>query len=107
KPLTTLLLPTWQLFEKYNAPAGLIIRQPSLNAINSLSVQQQSRLRNGSTEERLNTLNSLDANTRRLVLTGAQQPILEGLPQELQQESAKLKQEEQQELQKERQKLMP
>src|SRR5437868_689051 len=67
KPLTTLLLPTWQLFEKYNAPAGLIVRPPSLNAINSLSVQQQSRLRNGSPEERLNTLNSLDANMRRLV----------------------------------------
>ena len=88
-------------------PPGTIIRPPSQLALNSLSQQQQSRLRNGSVEERRNTLASLDPDKRRLVLAAAPPQMLEGLPEDLQQEAAKARQAEQEELQKERRKQMP
>jgi len=108
KRLETLRLPMWQIMDKYGAPPpGTIIRPPSQLALNSLSQQQQSRLRNGSVEERRNTLASLDPDKRRLVLAAAPPQMLEGLAEDLQQEAAKARQAEQEELQKERRKQMP
>jgi len=108
KALETLRLPMWKIMDKYGAPPpGTIIRPPSQLALNSLSQQQQSRLRNGSVEERRNTLASLDPDKRRLVLAAAPPQMLEGLPEDLQQEAAKARQAEQEELQKARRKQMP
>ena len=99
KALETLRLPMWKIMDKYGAPPpGTIIRPPSQLAFNSLSQQQQSRLRNGSVEERRNTLASLDPDKRRLVLAAAPPQMLEGLPEDLQQEAAKARQAEQEEL---------
>src|SRR5437016_5436716 len=106
KPLDTLQLALWQIMDKYaQPPAGLIIRPPSQQALNSLSQQQQARLRNGSVEERVNTLAALDPETRRLILAAAPPQITEGLPDALQKEAVKARQDEQAELQKERQRM--
>jgi len=107
KPLETMQLPLWQIMDKYAQPPGAVIRPASQLAMNSLPQQIQARLRNGSVEERVNTIASLDANTRRLVLAGAVPQMMEGLPEALQQEAAKARQTEQDELQKERQRMMP
>src|SRR5207244_7632624 len=84
-----------------------IFRPPSMLAMNALSQQQQTRLRNGSVEERVNTLAALDPETRRLILAAAPPQITEGLPDALQKEAVKARQDEQAELQKERQRMMP
>jgi uncharacterized protein (DUF1800 family) len=107
KPLESMSLPMWKIMEKYSPQQLAIIRPPSANAMNSLSPQIQARLRNGSVDERMNTLASLDAETRRLVLAAALPPMLEGLPDTIQQEAMKERQAEQAFLQKERQKQMP
>jgi uncharacterized protein (DUF1800 family) len=108
KPLETTQLAMWQIMDKYaQPPAGFIVVPPSQKALNSLPQQQLARLRNGSTEERVNTLALLDPDTRRLVLAAAGPPILEGLPEAVQQEATKARQDEQAELQKERLRLMP
>src|SRR6187551_2154023 len=108
-PLESLSLPMWQLMEKYSQSSAMVmIRRPASQlAMNALSPQIQSRLRNGSLEERMNTLSGLDPETRRLVLAAANAQMLEGLPDALQQEAMKTRQAEQDELQKERQRLMP
>jgi uncharacterized protein (DUF1800 family) len=108
KPLESLNLPLWQITERYSQPpAAFNIRPPSQLIMNTLPQQVQARLRNGSVDERMNTLASLDANTRRLVLAAATPQMLEGLPDPLQQEAMKTRQAEQDDLQKERQRLMP
>jgi len=109
QPLESLSLPMWQIMEKYSqSPATFMVRRPeSQNVMNTLSGQVQARLRNGSAEERMNTLAGLDPNTRRLVLAAANPQMLEGLPDAVQQEAMKARQAEQDELQKERQRLMP
>src|SRR5947207_675160 len=108
RPLGTLRLATWQILEKYPAvPAALTAKLPSAVAFSSLPQQQSSRLMNGSVEERRATLASFDADTRRLVLAGAPLQVLEGLPEEVQQEAAAARQAEQEERQKELRRLMP
>ncbi len=108
KPLGTVQLATWQILEKYPAaPAALAARLPSAIAFSSLPQQQASRLMNGSVEERRTTLASLDTDTRRLVLAGAPLQVLEGLPDDLQQEAAAARKAEQDERQKELRRLMP
>ena len=109
KPLESLNLPLWQIMDKFSQPPAMftIRRAPSQMVMNSLTPQVQSRLRNGSVEERMNTLATLDANTRSLVLAAATPPMLEGLPDAVQQEAMKVRQAEQDELQKERQRQMP
>ena len=105
--LESLALPMWQIMERYSQPASMVMRPASQLAMNALSPQIQSRLRNGSVEERLNTLAGLEPATRQLVLAAATPQMVEGLPEEVQQEAMKLRQAEQEELQKERMRLMP
>jgi uncharacterized protein (DUF1800 family) len=108
KPFTTLQLVTWRILEKYPlAPAALMIRPPSAAALQSLSPLQRATLTTGSRDERRTTLAALDPETRRLVLAGAPPPMLDGLPDDLQQEAAKARQAEQEALQNERRRLMP
>jgi uncharacterized protein (DUF1800 family) len=108
KPFTTLQLASWQILEKYPpAPPALMIRPPSAAALQSLSPLQRVKLTNGSGDERRTTLAVLDQETRRLVLAGAPPQMLDGFPDDLQQEAAKARQTEQEGLQKERQRLMP
>jgi hypothetical protein len=107
KPLESMKLPMWQIMEKYSPQQFMVIRAPSADVMNSLPQQTQARLRNGSVEERMNTLAALDPNTRRLVLAAAVPQMLEGLPDTIQQEAMKERQAEQADLQKERQKQMP
>jgi uncharacterized protein (DUF1800 family) len=107
KPLESMTLPMWQIMEKYSPQQQMVIRRPSQVALSSLSPQIQARLRNGSVDERMNTLSGLDPNTRRLVLAGSTPLMLEGLPDTIQQEAMKERQGEEAELQKERQKQMP
>ena len=107
KTLQSMSLPMWQIMEKYSPQQFMVIRPPSSIAMNALSPQIQARLRNGSVDERLNTLAALDSNTRRLVLAGAAPQMLEGLPDTIQKEAMNERQAEQADLQKERQKKMP
>ena len=107
KPLESMNLPMWQIMEKYSPQPFMLIINPSAVAMNSLSPQIQARLRNGSVDERMNTLAGMEPNTRRLVLAGATPQMLEGLPDTIQQEAMKERQAEQADLQKERQKKMP
>jgi uncharacterized protein (DUF1800 family) len=107
KPLQSINLPMWQIMEKYSPQQFQVVRPPSAIAMNTLSPQTQARLRNGSVDERLNTLAALDSNTRRLVLAAAAPQMLEGLPETIQQEAMKERQAEQADLQKQRQKQMP
>ncbi len=101
KPLTTLQLANWQLFEKYS-PNG--VRPPILPP---LAPQQIARLLNCSAEERRTTLASFDAETRRMILLTGPPQLLEGLPDDLQQEARKVRQAEQQARQEENRRLMP
>jgi uncharacterized protein (DUF1800 family) len=109
KPLESMNLPMWQIMEKFGQPTAVVMlpRPPSQMVMNTLPQQIQARLRNGSVDERMNTLAGLDSNSRRLVLAGATPPMLEGLPDTIQQEAMKERQAEQADLQKERQRLMP
>src|SRR5258708_36877899 len=54
KPLESMNLPMWQIMEKFSQPPALFMapRPPSQVAMNSLSQQVQSRLRNVSVDER-------------------------------------------------------
>src|SRR5262245_2954540 len=108
KPLETLQLATWQMLEKYPvAGPNAFIRPPSLMAMQTLPPQQMTRLMNGSVEERKATLASLDPETRRLILTAGPSQMLDGLPEELREESAKLRKGEQEEIHKEMRRRNP
>jgi uncharacterized protein (DUF1800 family) len=108
KPLETLQMETWRVFEKYPpVPPGLMVRPPSLLAMNAMSIQQRSRLTNGSFEERIATLAALDAETRKSFLTTAPPQTLEGFPEGIRDEAAQLRKAQQDELQKEFRKRMP
>jgi hypothetical protein len=110
QPLETIDLPLWKIMDKYGQPQGVAaVRPASAMVMASLPPQLQARLRSGSPEERLNALNSLDANTRKLVLaaTASTPQMMEGVPEGVQQEAMKARQAEQEELQKERMRLMP
>jgi hypothetical protein len=87
-PLRTLELPIWQILEKFPAvPAALMVRPPSAIAFSSLPQQQIGRLMNCSVDERRTMLASLDPETRRLVLIAAPPQVLDGLSDDLRQES--------------------
>jgi uncharacterized protein (DUF1800 family) len=106
--LRTVNLPTWQILEQYPAvPAALAARPPSVVAFQSLPQPQINRLVNGSVEDRQTILSSMDPATRRLILAGAPPQALEGLPESLTQEAARVKQAEQDERQKEFRRLNP
>jgi uncharacterized protein (DUF1800 family) len=106
--LRTVNLPTWQILEQYPAtPAVLAARSPSVVAYTSLPQPQINRLVNGSVEDRQTILNSMDPATRSLILAGAPPQVLEGLPESLKQEAARVKQAEQDERQKEFRRLNP
>src|SRR5581483_10155416 len=67
--LTTLSLPMWAILTKYPAAnPALVYRPPSSMALGALAAQQNSRIMNGSLQERQNTLAELDPSVRRLVL---------------------------------------
>jgi uncharacterized protein (DUF1800 family) len=108
KALATIQMPMWEILDKYPiVPPGALIRPPSLGALLSLPVQQRNQLQNGTLEQRMKALAELDPEKRRLILASAGPQMLEGFPEEIQQESAAAKKTEQEELQKERRRLMP
>jgi uncharacterized protein (DUF1800 family) len=105
KSLETLQLTTWQILEKYPpVPAAVMAKVPTLPP---LPQQQMARLLNCSAEERRTMLASFDAETRRLILVAGPQQLLDGLPDDLQQEARKIRQSEQEARQKEVRRLMP
>ena len=105
KPLTTLQLANWQILEKYPPvlPA-FAVKPPTLPP---LPPAQMARLLNCSAEERRTTLASFDAETRRLILTAGPPQLLEGLPDDLQQEARTIRQADQVARQMEIRRLMP
>ena len=105
KHLETLQLATWQILEKYPPvlPA-FVVKTPTLPP---LPPPQMARLLNCSAEERRTMLASFDTETRRLILTAGPPQLLEGLPDDLQQEAKKIRQSEQEARQKETRRLMP
>jgi uncharacterized protein (DUF1800 family) len=108
KTLSTLQMPMWQILDKYPAiPPNALIRPPSLGVMLSFPLAQRNQLQNGSLEQRLKALAALDPDKRRLVLAAAPPQMLEGFPEDIQQEAASAKKTEQEEMQKERRKLMP
>jgi len=105
KPLGTLQLSTWQILEKYPPmPAAVTVKPATLPP---LVPQQMARLMNCSAEERRTTLASFDAETRRLILAAGPPQLLEGLPDDLQQEARKIRQADQEARKKEIRRLMP
>ncbi len=105
KPLTTLQLANWQLLDKYPpVPAAFMIKPLALPP---LQPQQLAKLMNCSAEERRTVLASLDAETRRLMLTAGPPQFLQGLPDDLQQEAKQIRQTEQEARQKAIRRLMP
>jgi uncharacterized protein (DUF1800 family) len=108
KPLETLQMETWRVFEKYPQVApGFMVRPPSLAAMNALQPLQRMRLTNGSVEDRVSVINSFDPQTRKLILAGAFPQILDGLPEAIRDEAAQLRKAEQEETQKEFRRRMP
>jgi uncharacterized protein (DUF1800 family) len=106
--LGTLQLPMWQILEKYPvAPAALTVRPPSAMAYSSLTQQQIGILTNCSGEERRTALASLDPDMRRLVLAGAPARVVEGLPDDLQQEAESARKADQEERQRELRRRSP
>src|SRR5215472_6222693 len=85
KPLATLQLANWQILDKYPPvlPA-FVVKAPVLPP---LPPQQMARLLNCSGEERRTLIASFDADTRRLILAAGPPQLLEGLPDDVQQET--------------------
>ncbi len=108
KPLETMQMAMWKILEVYPViPPGALIRPPSAGALLSLSVQQRTQLSNGTTEQRMAALSSLDPEKRRLILASAGPQMLESFPEDVKQEAANARKAEQEELQKQRRRLMP
>jgi uncharacterized protein (DUF1800 family) len=104
--LKTLQLPMWQLLEKYPATPAALMVKPSA-AFSSLPQQQIGRLLNCSPDERRTTLDALDPVVRRLVLIAAPPQVLDGLPDDLQEEARSARKVEQEERQKQIRRLRP
>jgi uncharacterized protein (DUF1800 family) len=104
KPLQTLQMLVWQINEKFLSP-GVAFRPPIPFTL--LTQKQRGILDNCSPDERLTLLNSLTPEVRRTVLGGTAPQTLEGLPEDLKQEAASLRQAYQQELQMELRKRNP
>jgi uncharacterized protein (DUF1800 family) len=105
KSLSTLQLPPWQIAEKYpQVAAALMIRPP---VFSTLPPQTVTRLMTGSVDDRRSTLANLAPDVRRGVLASAPPPVLEGLPDEIQQEAVDARKLDQEERQKEMRRLMP
>jgi uncharacterized protein (DUF1800 family) len=105
KPLQTLQLATWELLQKYpQAPAAFTVNPP---VVPPLPPQEMARLLNCSPEERRTTLASFDTDTRRVILLAGPPQLLEGLPDELQQEARTMRRADQEARQKELRRLAP
>jgi uncharacterized protein (DUF1800 family) len=105
KPLQTLQLATWELLQKYPpTPAAFMVNPP---AVPPLPPQEMARLLNCSPEERRTTLASFDTDTRRLILLAGPPQLLEGLPDELQQEARNMRRADQETRQMEIRRLAP
>src|SRR5215831_12867746 len=105
KPLQTLQLATWELLQKYpNTPAAFTVNPP---VVPPLPPREMARLLNCSPEERRTTLASFDTDTRRLILLAGPPQLLEGLPDELQQEARTMRRADQETRQKELRRLAP
>jgi uncharacterized protein (DUF1800 family) len=105
KPLQTLQLATWELLQKYPpAPAAFTVNPP---VVPPLPAQEMARLLNCSPEERRTALASFDIDTRRLILLAGPPQLLEGLPDELQQEARTMRRADQETRQKELRRLAP
>jgi len=105
RPLETLRMSADEIIAAY--PQGnpaLMFRQTPLNEL--LSQDQQRRVLNGTAEERLAALGSLDADKRKQVLVAIPPQRLDGMP-ELQKEAEAARQEQQAERQKQIRRLMP
>jgi uncharacterized protein (DUF1800 family) len=91
KPLETLQLATWQIFEKYQppAPAPPISPRPSLNQV--LSTEQIQKLTTGTIEERTAIILSIPADRMPTFLPVLSPDMLQGLPA-LAAQAAKLRQ---------------
>jgi len=105
KPLGTLQLANWQILEKYPPvlPA-FVVKVPTMPP---LAPQQMAKLLNCSAEERRTMLATMDAETRRLILAAGPPQLLQGLPDDVQQEARKVRQADQEARQKESRRLMP
>src|SRR6516165_455276 len=105
KQLQTLQLATWELLQKYPpAPPAFTVNPP---VVPPLPPQEMARLLNCSPEERRTTLAAFDTDTRRLILLAGPPQLLEGLPDELQQEARTMRRADQETRQKELRRLAP
>jgi uncharacterized protein (DUF1800 family) len=105
KPLQTLQLATWEILQKYpQSPAAFTVNLP---VVPPLPPQEMARLLNCSPEERRATLASFDTDTRRLILLAGPPQLLEGLPDELQQEARAMRRADQETRQKQLRRLAP
>ncbi|HEX4998709.1 MAG TPA: DUF1800 domain-containing protein [Terriglobia bacterium] len=105
-PLESLNLAPWQIAEKYILPQSMSARPlPSPQSL--LTPAQLTMLTTGSVPERLATLDSLTPDVRRQVLAVAPDRIMDGMPQNIRQESARARQAEQEARQKEMRRQAP
>ncbi len=105
KPLQTLQLANWELLQKYPPVPAAFTVKPLVPPL--LPPQQMAKLLNCSAEERRTTLSSFDPETRRLLLVAGPPQLLEGLPDDLQQEARTMRQADQEMRQKEIRRLTP
>jgi uncharacterized protein (DUF1800 family) len=107
KPLETLQLATWEIVERYPAaPPGMMMLARPL-PLSLITPVQNARLMNGSVQERIATLDSLNSEIRQRILSSAPPQLLDGLPDAIQQEATKLRQAEAEERQKEMRRMNP
>ena len=102
RPLATLQLPTWQIFETFQPPvqpasvnATVVIRRPLAQMV---SPEQLEKLSSGTPEERLATIGSIAPENLGPVLAALTPKMLEGLP-DLQKLAEKARQSEMSRLQ--------
>jgi uncharacterized protein (DUF1800 family) len=105
KPLETLQMAIWQILDKY--PATPAFARVNVSPFTLLQPQQANKLLNCSADERRTLLTALDPELRHSVLAVASPQMLEGLPEEFQQEAMKARQAQQEERQREMRRLMP
>jgi uncharacterized protein (DUF1800 family) len=104
KPLESLRLTTADMLKEYPLTMANPVRFVQLNEL--LPQDQLRKVQNGTAEQRLAVLNSLDADKRRQVIARLAPISLEGMP-ELQKEADEARKAQQEEMQKEFRKRMP
>jgi uncharacterized protein (DUF1800 family) len=105
KPLQTLRLANWELVQNYPPTPTAFTLKPA--TVPPLFPQDMAKLMNCSAEERRTTLASFDSDTRHQILLAGPPQLLDGLPDDLQQEARKMRQADQEMRQKEIRRLMP